>query len=292
MELLYLKTFCEVIKWGSYTRTALELDYAQSSVTNHIQKLEESYGNVKLLERKGNVMVPTITGEVLYDYAKKILSLHQEAKEKIIKQDTGIITVGTVETLAIYYLPNILEKFKKSYPEIRVRIILDTEANIIHRVKVKEIDFGLILDVPYSSKEINTISIKKQNMVILMEGNHPLSNQSKLTIQDLDNEKLILTEEGCTYRAFLINEMNKHFITFNISLELGSIETIKKGVEHSWGIAFLPYFAVEDNIEDRGLKMIPFVNPNLNFYSQLIYRKDKWISKASQKFVDLQKHSD
>ncbi|NBI29639.1 LysR family transcriptional regulator [Chengkuizengella marina] len=289
MELLYLKTFCEVIKWGTYTRTALELDYAQSSVTNHIQKLEESYGNVKLLQRRGNVMVPTDTGEVLYDYAKKILSLHQEAKDKIIKQDTGIITVGTVETLAIYYLPEILEEFKKSYPEVRVRIILDTETNIIHRLKFKEIDFGLILDVPYSSKDINTIPIKKENMIILMDLDHPLSNKSILTIQDIENKKLILTEEGCTYRALLINEMNKHFITCNISLELSSVETIKKAVEHCWGIAFLPHFSVENNIVDRGLKVIPFINPNINFYSQLIYRKDKWISKASQKFIDLQK---
>ncbi|MFB7305326.1 LysR family transcriptional regulator [Heyndrickxia sporothermodurans] len=83
MEFLYLKTFVQVLKSGSYSRAAIDLDYAQSSVTNHIQKLEELYGGVRLFERKGKQMKATSSGELLYDYAVKILSLYQDSHSAI-----------------------------------------------------------------------------------------------------------------------------------------------------------------------------------------------------------------
>ncbi|MFP3360379.1 LysR family transcriptional regulator, partial [Planococcus sp. SIMBA_143] len=82
MDINYLYTFKEVAKWGSYTKTGEELGYAQSSVTTQIKKLEDHY-QVKLFERVGRKMRLTQSGEELYFYVEKILSLLDEAEERI-----------------------------------------------------------------------------------------------------------------------------------------------------------------------------------------------------------------
>lgn len=106
MELTYLKTFREVAKWGSFTRAAETLGYAQSSITTQIQKLEESYGAV-LLERFGRKMRLTMAGETLLQYADDIVRLHEESKEVLSTQSKGTLTIGTIETLAAFFLPRI-----------------------------------------------------------------------------------------------------------------------------------------------------------------------------------------
>lgn len=287
IEFLYFKTFVQVVNSGSYTRAAIELDYAQSSVTNHIQKLEELYGGNVLLERKGKYMKPTSSGELLFDYAKKILALHQESHLALKEQEIKTLSIGTIETLAIYFLPELLEKFKRIYPNIHIRIIPDSEKNIIRMVKEKEIDFGLILDFPCQVTGIESLNIKKQDMMIVVPHDHVFASKTEVAINDLENETFILTDEGCTYRAFLLERFKMENISHNISMELSSVETIKKAVENKWGISFLPLFSVEKNVNNRSIKAIPLHDKNLNFYSQLLYRKEKSILKVFQTFINL-----
>lgn len=101
-------------------------------------------------------MKATSSGELLYDYAVKILSLYQDSHSAIGNQEIKELTIGSIETVALYYLPDILDKFKKLYPAVHIRIIPSNERNIIQMIKEKTIDFGLILDYPYYLPEVET----------------------------------------------------------------------------------------------------------------------------------------
>ncbi|MED3652402.1 MULTISPECIES: LysR family transcriptional regulator [Heyndrickxia] len=285
MEFLYLKTFVQVLKSGSYSRAAIDLDYAQSSVTNHIQKLEELYGGVRLFERKGKQMKATSSGELLYDYAVKILSLYQDSHSAIGDQEIKTLTIGSIETVALYFLPEILDKFKKLYPDVHIRIIPSNERNIIQMIKEKEIDFGLILDFPYYIPEVENLLLEKQPMGIVVPHDHKFANRRELEIKDLTDESFILTEKGCTYRAFLLEKLNGESISHDISMELSSVETIKKAIKNHWGIGFLPLFAVEEN--DQFLKTVPLNDTALNFHRQLLYRKEKKQLNVFNSFIDI-----
>jgi DNA-binding transcriptional LysR family regulator len=132
MDFIYLQTFCEVAKWGNFTRAAEALGYAQSSVTTQIQKLEEQYGAV-LFERAGRKMRPTQAGEVLLPYARQILALQAEARTQLSEQQTGTITIGTIETLAAFYLPPVLQTFHDKYPKITLALQSGNEARLCGR---------------------------------------------------------------------------------------------------------------------------------------------------------------
>lgn len=210
----------------------------------------------------------TPSGELLFDYAQEMLFLYEQSHSALKEQEIKMLSVGTIETLAIYFLPQLLELFKEVYPDIHIRIIPAAEKKIIQMLKEKEIDFGLILDFPCLIEGIESLHIEKTEMRIALSHSHSFAGKSKLSVEDLENEAFILTEEGCTYRIFLLEKMKKQAISHTISMELSSVETIKKAVENNGGIGFLPRFSLAERGGNSSLKTIPFHDRNMNFHSQ------------------------
>lgn len=286
MELTYLKSFREVAKWGSFTRAAEELGYAQSSITTQIQKLEEAYGTV-LLERFGRRMKLTMSGEVLLQYANDIYRLHEESKEAVSKQSKGTLSIGTIETLAAYYLPPHLQSYRSDYPDISIMIQPGNEPYIMESVKQGDLDVGIILDPPFNDPELHTIMIREETLVIIASPDHKFASQSEVHVGDLEDESLILTEEGCTYRAMLLKALKENQMNYSLCYEFGNLEAIKQCVIYGLGIALLPQITVAGEIEKGHIIGIPFVHPECKFYTQLIYAKKKWQSEAFIGFLRL-----
>jgi DNA-binding transcriptional LysR family regulator len=286
LELTYLKTFREVAKWGSYTRAAEVLGYAQSSITTQIQKLEESY-NAVLVERFGRNMKLTISGEALLQYANEIFRLHEESKEVVSKQSKGTLSIGTIETLAAFFLPPHLQTYHQHYPEINIMIQPANEPFIIESVKEGSVDMGIILDPPFTDPELHSSILREEELVIIANPGHKLVGKNEVQVQDLESESLILTEDGCTYRAMLLKTLKNNQVNYSLSFEFGNLEAIKQCVIYGLGIALLPRIVVTEEIQKGKVIAIPFVHPDFKFYTQLIYSKKKWQSKAFLGFLEL-----
>ena len=281
-----MQTFREVVKWGSLTRAAEELGYAQSSVTAQIQKLEESYGAV-LLERFGRKMKLTLAGEALLGYANEIVRLHAESKEVVSNQSRGSLTIGTIETLAAFFLPPVLQAYRRDYPEMNVILQPANEPAIIDGVKEGALDVGLILDLPCTDPELECMLLRREELVIVAAPGHRFGECSEVQVQDLEQESLILTEEGCTYRAMLLQTLHRQQVPVTLSYEFGNLEAIKQCVTYGLGIAFLPRVVVAEEIAQGRLIAVPFVHPDFTFYTQLVCLKKKWRSKALSDFLEL-----
>jgi DNA-binding transcriptional LysR family regulator len=286
LELTYLKTFREVAKWGSFTRAAETLGYAQSSITTQIQKLEESYGTV-LVERFGRKMRLTMAGEALLQYANDIVRLHEESKEVLSKQSKGTLSIGTIETLAAFFLPPHLQAYRLSYPEVNVVIQPGNEPFIIECVKEGALDIGIILDPPFTDPELHSCIIREEELVIIASPDHRFGSYDKVQVQDLESESMILTEEGCTYRAMLLKVLKHNQVNYTLSYEFGNLEAIKQCVIYGLGVALLPRIVVADAIQKGQLIAVPFAHQGFKFYTQLIYAKKKWKSRAFTGFLEL-----
>lgn len=286
MELTYLKTFREVAKWGSFTRAAETLGYAQSSITTQIQKLEESYGAV-LVERFGRKMRLTMAGETLLQYADDIVRLHEESKEVLSTQSKGTLTIGTIETLAAFFLPPHLQAYRLSYPQVNIVIQPGNEPVIIESVKEGALDVGIILDPPFADPELHSCILREEELVIIASPDHRFVSFDKVQVEDLENESMILTENGCTYRAMLLKVLKHNHVNYTLSYEFGNLEAIKQCVMYGLGIALLPRIVVADAVQKGELIAVPFAHPDCKFYTQLIYAKKKWKSKAFTGFLEL-----
>lgn len=248
------------------------LGYAQSSVTTQIQRLEESYG-VVLMERFGRNMKLTLAGETLLQYANEIHRIHEESKEAVSRQSKGTLSIGTVETLAAFYLPPYLGAYRRDFPDVNVMIQPGNESEIIQAVKEGELDFGIILDLPFADEEFDIHVLREEPLDIIVSPDHKLAGQTEIRIGELESESLILTEDGCTYRAMLLRMLKGNRISYRLAYEFGNLEAIKQCVINGLGIALLPRIAVAAEIRNGQVIGIPFVDPACQFYTQLIYPK-------------------
>ncbi|OMD40464.1 MULTISPECIES: LysR family transcriptional regulator [Paenibacillus] len=281
MDLTYLRTFREVAKRQSFTRAAEELGYAQSSVTMQIQKIEKEYG-VPLIERHGRVLRLTPPGEELLKLFVEILDLYDRSKETIAQQIGGTLTIGTIDSLAAFYLPPYLQQLRTKFPKLDIHLQTMQEANLVAKIKDGEVDIGLMLDRTTTDSLLDRTIIRDEPLVLIAPVNHPLAQMETVTLQDLNNCELIVSEESCIYRSLFENLLKEHGIIFRIGFELSNLEAIKRCVMNGLGIALLPKIVAEEEIERGNLAELSFAHPEIHFDLQLLMHPKKWKSQPLQ----------
>ncbi|BCB05544.1 LysR family transcriptional regulator [Bacillus sp. KH172YL63] len=279
MDVNYYYTFKEVAKWGSYTKTGEELGYAQSSVTTQIKKLEEHYGT-KLFERSGRKMRLTQSGEELYYYVDQILSLLDEAEERLSKESNlrGTLRVGTVESLAAYFITPFIKQLKEQHPELKILLASGLCPNLKEGTLEGKFDLSILMDRYVEHPELTTIPIRQEQLVMIGSPGHRLTGLDAIELNELASETLILTEEGCSYRVLLEQVLNEGGIQPKSVISFSSLEAIKQCVADELGIAILPEISVKKELQSGKLVMLPFNHGDVKVYTQIIYQNKKWLT--------------
>ncbi|GGI43254.1 LysR family transcriptional regulator [Paenibacillus marchantiophytorum] len=286
MDLTYFRTFREVARRKSFTKAAEELGYAQSSITMQIQKLEREYG-VPLFERYGRQLRLTAPGESLLKLVVQMLDLYDQSKEMIASQVSGTLTIGTINSLAAYYLPPYLHRMKQLYPALNIHLFPDSESSLITKVKDGDYDIGLMLDRFPADSFLNCTPVREEPLVLVAPPNHSLTQQTKVELADLHQAEFIVTEDGCIYRGMFEKLLKDHDIPLHIGFELGNLETIKHCVMNGLGIALLPQITVQSEVEVGKLAQLPFSHADLHMDLQLLLHPKKWMSQPLQSFIHL-----
>ncbi|GFZ30219.1 LysR family transcriptional regulator [Clostridium zeae] len=277
MDLQWIKTFLTVLEVGNYSNAAIRLDYSQSTITSHIQKLENAYGGIKLLERKGNLMIPTASGETLKKYANELMELYDKSKKEIMKTKLKAIRIGTINSLSNIYLPLIIQKIRSIYPDINIQLFNGTQTLLYTMLKENALDMMFIIDTLHEFKGFKSQQIRKEKLVIVANEDHPLTSKPSLCFDDIKDENFILSEYGCNYRNLLLDEFSKNNYEPKIAMELGSIEAVKQAILDKWGIGFLPSFLIKPS---DSLIQLEFKSSHKDFYSQVIYTENEICSTS------------
>ncbi|TDF99181.1 LysR family transcriptional regulator [Paenibacillus piri] len=286
MDLTYFRTFREVARRRSFTRAGEELGYAQSSVTTQMQKLEREYG-VQLFERYGRQLRLTPPGEELLKFAVQMLDVYDQSKERIANQLGGTLTIGTIDSLAAYYLPPFLQQLKRRLPDLSVQLFPEAEAALTEKVREGEFDIGLLLDTYPADPALHCIRIREEQLILIAPPHHSLAQLDIVGLQALKNTELIVTEESCVYRGTFEKLLKDNGIPFQIGFELGSLEAIKQCVANGLGIALLPQIAALQEVRQGTVVRLPFSHEALRLELQLVVHPKKWMSQALVAFIGL-----
>ncbi|MCC9293461.1 LysR family transcriptional regulator [Clostridium sp. MT-14] len=286
MEFRNLITFSEIAHLKSYTRAAEELGYAQSTITTQIKLLEEELG-VKLFEKIGRKIHLTLKGEVFLKYAENIISLTEEAREAVGGVDIprGILRIGIVESLCTMRLPELLKNYHMKYPEVEIIIKVGVCSDLRSMLKNNIVDLAFILDKTTADPDLICCVSYNEPMIFLTSPVNRLAGKKQVTMEDIKDEPLIVTEKGCSYRNIFEKMFQKSGLKPNIALEVGSVEAIKSFTMSNLGITLLPVMTVEKELKSRQLVGFDLDGCEFNMATQILYHKNKCVTAAMRAFI-------
>ncbi|WMT38989.1 LysR family transcriptional regulator [Paenibacillus sp. D2_2] len=240
MDLKAVKTFHRIVALGGFNRAAEELNYAQSTVTMQIQKLESELG-MRLIERSKSFEL-TEAGRLFLEQSEHIIrdiEQLQETMAELVAGEAGHVRLGVVEPIASYRLPKIIAEFLSEYPHIRVSISIASSAALNQQLQHGELDLA-ICSPPMLGTELYFEPLLTENFAVLLPELHPLCDKDMITIQDLRNHRLLITAADCPYRRKLEMILQEPGGLPLNTLEIGSMSALKFYVQSGIGAALVP----------------------------------------------------
>lgn len=290
MEIKYLKTFKTILEMGSFQKAAERLNYAQSTVTLQIQSLEQEL-SVKLFDKIGRRMQLTQAGTELLPYINAVLNAAQQLENygKNKDQLTGALHVAMPETLLNYKLHPIIKKFRNQAPNVRLSLEIGNCYVIQEQIKNGSIDLGIHYDIGGYGSGILIDSLSSYPLALIAS--------PELKKEDCDFTKqgqtkdvcLLTADKNSIYHKIFHEYLKRNGIFMNGEMEIGSVEALKQSAASNLGVAFLPRYAVEKELNEGILQELHINQPAKTITAVCVHHKNKWLTPAMNLFLDLLK---
>jgi DNA-binding transcriptional LysR family regulator len=250
LELRHLRVLVAVVEAGSRTRAARALGVSQSTVSETLTALERTLGVA--LFHKNAVLTPA--GEVLLDYAHRILAMTSELATELATVSSRVsatLVIAAVESLSAYVLPSPLAALRERWPNARLEVITATCPEIRERVAAGKCDVGLILEG--DGAESDEVAVARSRFVIIGSASHPLVGQ-RATPDELRRCDFYMCDASGNYHDVLRRYFEAAELPLPRTQPMGSIEGVKRGVSMgSAALGLLPAHAVRGELVDHSL---------------------------------------
>jgi DNA-binding transcriptional LysR family regulator len=286
MEMSQLEFFVSVVESGSFSKAAERVYRTQPAVSIAVRRLEEEIG-ASLFERSQKTPTLSPVGELVYDYAKRILALRDQALEAVAEVRTlqrGRVRIGANESTSLYLLPHIILDYREKYPKVLVEIFRHTSDRLPREVLDRNLDFALMAYEPVDS-DLESFPILQDELVLIMSPDHPLASRSSVKVEELGPEEFLAHNVKTGSRFKVIETFAQHHTPLNITLELATIETIKRFVQLRIGLAFVPRMCVSDELERGSLVSVPVEDLTYARTLWVTHRRDVTFSHAVDAFL-------
>ena len=293
MELRNLITFIHVAELGSFTKTAEHLGYSQSTVSFQIKQLEDELGCL-LFERINHTIALTERGRELVSYAHRIRALTDEFKDNLENNTecSGHIHVMTPDSVCEEMIHRNYLDFHKKYPAISLKYTTADTSVMFDMLDRNEADVIMTLDSHVYQRDYIIAKEQTLRMHFVTSAKSKFASRKRLQISDIIAEPFVLTEQGQGYRRVLDKELAKRSLEIVPILEIGRTDLIISVLAGSDMISFLPDFVTKDKVESGELCYLDVKDFDIAIYKQLIYHKNKWMSKGLKAFIEYVKEAE
>ena len=282
MDLQVLRYFSTIAREGSFIGAAQKLGYAQSNLSTKIKQLEKELGTELFLRHKQGITL-TDKGEVLLEYSEKLLSLADEAQQRINGEEvaTSSLSIGSMESAAVTFLPEILNRYHTTHPQVGLSVKTCVSGTAVQKVLDYELD-GAFIAGGATHPELGSCCVKQEELVLLTD-NTVKEGQST---RELLSRPLLVFPYGCSYRRVLENWLADEGLLANRIIEFQSLGGLLASVSAGLGIALFPACTVRA-FASNALCIHSIPEKYRQIPIQFVWRKNSWVNSSLKQFVQI-----
>lgn len=289
----YIEIFCTVVELKSFSKAAQALHLTQPTISVHIKALEAEF-STKLLDRLGRSILPTQDGEILYRYAKEIVTLKDSARramERVTGTVSGKLVVGASTIPGEYILPPLLAKYTKTYPDVFPTLRIGDSKDIYESVLQGDVDLGVV-GTAVKDKNIVSQTYLRDEIILAAPASYKASVLEK---DDIKSIPLLVREKG----SGSLSSIEDHLGRIGLSLdnlhiigEIGSSQSLIQAVKAGMGLAFTSRLSIRDEIKLGTMKVVKIkgILIHRNFY--IITHRLRFNSLICRSFIEFLTQSD
>ncbi|MBG6206277.1 DNA-binding transcriptional LysR family regulator [Labrenzia sp. EL_126] len=232
-----IKAFTHVAREKSFSRAAGTLGVTQSSITQHVAKLEALMGTQLFIRRRGGLEL-TRAGKELFAISDRLTTMEQLVNEKI--SDYSALTDGHIRLIANAPRPAmpIIAEYGKLYPQVQIDFTLYNWTTAMTLLAERQVDIAIMTE-PEDGPALFTHELRRSRYKAHMQADHPLAARPAVSLRDLQSETLVLPEDGSLTQKIARKKMKEHGIQFSRILRTTTFPMVKEAILHDLGIGLL-----------------------------------------------------
>jgi DNA-binding transcriptional LysR family regulator len=285
MDLSHLETFLVVAEERSFSRAAVRLRRTQPAISQVIRKLEEDVGE-RLFDRAGRDGALTASGELLRDYALRLMALRLEATsalDELKNLKRGRLQLAANEYTCLYLLPVIAE-FRRNYPQIDVTVQRVLASRISEELNRRSFELAVSSFRPDPS-QFRSIAVYGDSLALIVSPSHPLAKAGRVSISSLGTETFVAHNITSPLRRQVIEAFQKYRTPLRMLIELPTIEAIKRYVAMGDSVALVPHLTVAHELEAGELVRVDVDELEFRRILRLVQRRQGTLSYAARAFL-------
>lgn len=288
MTLSQLRTFCTVARLNSFSRAAEKLHLTQPAVSAQVVALED-YLKVKLFDRIGKKISLSEPGRIVLKAGEEILervtALDRDLAD-LLELKAGRIAIGASQVVGGYLLPELLARFRGTYPGIALDVRVESARRIVDMLLEGEIDVGVIGEgAPITDERIAVKPVLRDELILIVPASHVFAEMKSIPPTSLTQMQFVLPRRDSASSESLLEQLAVEGIRPDTVMELGNIGAVKRAVEAGLGISIVSRIAVAHELADGRLKTVRLKGMKLERQISLCWYQDKPFSKSTEAFI-------
>lgn len=286
MQIQSFKVFCDLTQTASFSKAAEMNGITQSAVSQQVRAIEQRF-HVKLIERGRKNFALTPEGRCFLEASKEILVTLDGLGSRIQKLQNvvaGELRIATIFSIGLHELPPYLKNFRRTFPEVDVRVEYRRSSEVYTSVLEGRADAGLVA-YPVARRGLKALTFWQDRLVMICSPGHSLASRKRLSLSDLEGEKFIAFEPDLPTRREVDRKLRAAGVKVHLALEFDNIETVKRAVEVENGVSIVPATAVRNEVESGSLAAIEFEARDMWRPLGVLVRRAARISPAIREFL-------
>lgn len=289
MNISVMKTFCDLVDTGSFSRAAESNFISQSAVSQQLAKLERDL-SVQLISRGGGIVEPTEAGKAFYRGSHEILRRYETLLGEVKSASDsvrGVLRVGTIYSVGFYLLDPFVRSFFQKHPEVNLHVVYTSWNHISAAIINGDMDLGVVA-CPENNRSLENIPLASDELVVVATPKHRLADRDVVTPADLDGLDMIGFEGNIPTRRLIDKLLKAAKVDVNVVMEFDNIELLKRALMVRDAVSILPRKNVEEEVA-RGDLAVATIEDSQDWTRPvgILRRKGRQPSPAEKMFLEI-----